>query len=185
VLFSAEYLNRILYTVWRANEPELPVEISAPNESGLAAAYARKYDIAETLALQIVQSALAEGIDPDLAFRLVRVESVFRPTARGPMGALGLTQLMPATARSIDRRLRTEAAILEPQTNLRTGFRYLKSMIERYDGDVRLGLLAYNRGIGSVDRALREGRDPDNGYARKVLGSVTDQYTGGGLVAPH
>jgi soluble lytic murein transglycosylase-like protein len=123
-----------------------------------------------------------EGIDPDLAFRLVRVESFFRVAARGPRGALGLTQLMPATARTIDRNLRTEAQILDPVTNLRTGFRYLRRMIERYDGDVRLGLLAYNRGELAVDRALRQGQDPENGYSSRVLGSAEDRYSGLGLL---
>jgi len=133
-------------------------------------------------ALEIVDSAIAEGIDPELGFRIVRVESVFGPNARGRYGALGLTQLMPATARSIDRSLRTEAQILEPVTNLRTGFRYLRMMIERYEGDVRLGLLAYNRGLGTVDRALRAGRDPENGYSPKVLGGSGSQYTGKGII---
>ncbi len=185
VLFSPEYLNRIYHTVWRAKQPEVVVDIPPPDERGRVAAYARKYGISEILARQIVESALVEGIDPDLGFRLVRVESVFRPTARGPMGALGLTQLMPATARSIDRSLRTDAEILDPKTNLRTGFRYLRSMIERYGGDVRLGLLAYNRGTGSVDRALREGRNPENGYTSKVLGNTADRYTGIGLLLPN
>jgi hypothetical protein len=112
VLFSPEYLNRLLYTVWRASAPEPVVEISPPDETGRAAAYARMYGIDHSLALKIVQHALAEGLDPDLAFRLVRVESVFKPNARGPSGSLGLTQLMPSTARALDRSLRTEAAIL-------------------------------------------------------------------------
>jgi hypothetical protein len=57
-------------------------------------------------------------------------------------------------------------------------------MIERYDGDVRLGLLAYNRGERAVDRDLRNGRDPENGYSTKVLGSVRDRYDGDGLLRP-
>lgn len=158
------------------------VEIAPPSEDGRAAAYAQRYRISKDLALQIVQTALAEGIDPELAFRLIRVESVFRTDARGPSGSLGLTQLMPSTARAIDRSLRTEAQILEPEANLRTGFRYLRKLIERYKGDVRLGVLAYNRGETAVDRALRAGRDPENGYSRKVLGNAANRYTGKGVV---
>ncbi len=159
------------------------MEVSPPDETGRAAAYARQYGIDTGLALKIVENALGEGIDPDLAFRLVRVESVFKPNARGPSGSLGLTQLMPSTARAVDRSLRTEAAILEPDANLRVGFRYLRSMIERYDGDVRLGLLAYNRGSGNVDRALRAGRDPENGYSRLVLEVAGNAvYDGPGVV---
>ncbi|MEX2571490.1 MAG: transglycosylase SLT domain-containing protein [Gemmatimonadota bacterium] len=160
----------------------VPIETEAPPEQGRAAAYARRYGISQGLALQIIDTALREGLDPELGFRLVRVESVFRANARGPAGALGLTQLMPSTARALDRSLRTEAEILDPANNLRTGFRYLRTLIERYGGDVRLGVLAYNRGETAVNRALRAGRDPENGYSSKVLGSAPNQYTGSGLL---
>lgn len=147
------------------------------------ARYAERYRIAPELAERIIASARAEGIDPDLAFRLVRVESRFQPRARGPRGALGLTQLMPSTARAVNPALRTEAAILDPDNNLRVGFRYLRMMIDKFGGDVRLGLLAYNRGEGTVARALRQGRDPSNGYARKVLGrDGSNTYRGEGTV---
>lgn len=145
--------------------------------------YTARYPVSNELATKIVESAAAEGIDPELAFRLVRVESHFRTRARGPGGSLGLTQLMPSTARYLDRSLRSEEEILDPQTNLRLGFRYLRSMIDRY-GDVRLGLLAYNRGPVAVDRALRNGTDPENGYSRRVLGTrPTNRYRGNGLLA--
>lgn len=162
---------------------ELPIDVSRPL-SLPAGSYAQIYGISRDLAQQIIDVALSEGIDPELGFRLVRVESVFRTRARGPQGALGLTQLMPSTARSIDGSLRTREQILEPATNLRVGFRYLRRMIEKYDGSVRLGLLAYNRGEGTVSRALRQGRDPENGYSHRVLGTRTEHpYRGTGLVA--
>ncbi|HEV2148835.1 MAG TPA: lytic transglycosylase domain-containing protein [Longimicrobiaceae bacterium] len=144
--------------------------------------YARQYAISDELARMIHEEARAQGIDPELAFRLVRVESRFHPRARSHAGALGLTQLMPGTARGLDRRMRTAEAIMEPRANLRVGFRYLRGLIDRYDGDVRLALLAYNRGEGAVDRSLRRGRDPENGYSRKVLGTGRNAYRGTGLV---
>jgi soluble lytic murein transglycosylase-like protein len=180
VLFSTEYLGRILEASSQRNADDTPAV--AASEEARIATYSRRYGISSDLARDIIDSALEEGLDPELAFLLVRVASLFRPTARGPSGALGLTQLMPSTARSIDRSLRTEAQILEPGTNLRTGFRYLRRMIERYDGDVRLGLLAYNRGSTAVDRALQAGRDPENGYSSKVLGTGNARYKGRGLV---
>src|SRR5690606_32994149 len=125
VLFSTTYLNRIFAAAQES-------EREAQRRATQAFTYAVRYDIPEELAVQVLESALAEGVDPDLAFRLVRVESVFQPRARSPRGALGLTQLMPSTARSIDSRLRTEEQILEPTTDLRTGFRYLRQLIERY-----------------------------------------------------
>lgn len=161
-------------------EPAIVIE--RPSEEPRAAAYARRYGISSELALDIVEHALAAGIDPELGFRLVRVESVFKVSARGPQGALGLTQLMPATARSLDRQLDTAGEVLDPDANLRTGFRYLRQMIERYD-DVRLGLLAYNRGQTAVDRALRRGIDPENGYSHKVLGTRgSNPYRGPGIL---
>lgn len=156
--------------------------LETPSPAPLGAAYARRYDISDELATEIVEQALAAGIDPDLAFRLVRVESVFHVRARGPQGALGLTQLMPGTARWLDRSLRTERDIFEPENNLRVGFAYLRSLIDRY-GELRLALLAYNRGEGTVDRALRRGVDPENGYTRKVLGTGgSNPYQGPGVV---
>lgn len=183
VLFSPEYLSRVVGAAQRRETLDPAVVVAPPPEEGRAAAYARRYNIPAELAMTIIEAALAEGVDPELGFRLVRVESVFRTNARGPGGSLGLTQLMPSTARAVDRSLRTEAEILEPRTNLQVGFRYLRRMIDRYDGDVRLGLLAYNRGQTAVDRALRAGRDPENGYSPKVLGSGQNRYNGTGMAA--
>ncbi|MBV9774210.1 MAG: transglycosylase SLT domain-containing protein [Gemmatimonadetes bacterium] len=144
--------------------------------------YARRYEISPELAKMIHEEARGEGIDPELAFRLVRAESRFSPSARSRAGAMGLTQLMPGTARLFDRRMRSEEALLDPRSNLRVGFRYLRTLIERYEGDVRLALLAYNRGENAVDRALRRGSDPENGYSRRVLGTRGDDpYRGSGL----
>jgi soluble lytic murein transglycosylase-like protein len=144
--------------------------------------YATRYRISHELASSIHDAARTEGIDPELAFRLVRVESNFNPRARSYAGAMGLTQLMPGTARSIDRRMADRARLLDPEANLRVGFRYLRTLLRHYDGDVRLALLAYNRGENGVDRDLRRGRDPENGYSGKVLGRGADRYRGTGVV---
>lgn len=142
----------------------------------------RRYGVSGELAEAIDGAARREGIDPELGFRLVRVESRFKARARGPAGALGLMQLMPGTARSIDRRVSDED-LFEPAINLRIGFRYLRSLLDMYGGDVRLALLAYNRGEGTVNRYLRSGRDPENGYSRKVLGTAgANPYRGSGRV---
>ncbi|HEX2092377.1 MAG TPA: lytic transglycosylase domain-containing protein, partial [Longimicrobiaceae bacterium] len=121
-----------------------------------------------TLAESIYDIALEENIDPDVAFGLVRTESEFKSHATSRVGALGLTQLMPSTARWL--RPGTQPSDLRnPELNLRIGFRYLRDLIDKYDGDQRLALLAYNRGPGTVDRVLERGGDPDNGYAEAVL----------------
>lgn len=145
------------------------------------ARYALEYGVPLELASDIERAAVAEGIDPELAFRLVRVESEFRESAVSPVGALGLTQLMPATAASLQPGI-SEAQIFDRKTNLRLGFRYLRWLLEVYDGDVTEALHAYNRGPGTVDRLRSRGEDPANGYAERILrGSGTPRYTGNGL----
>ncbi|MGH7482598.1 MAG: lytic transglycosylase domain-containing protein [Longimicrobiales bacterium] len=121
------------------------------------------------LSASIYDIATAEGIDPALAYRLVAVESEFATRAVSHRGAIGLTQVMPATAFELAPSLRRED-LFERDTNLHLGFRYLRQMIDRYDGDLRLALLAYNRGPGTVDSIRSDGGDPANGYARRVLG---------------
>jgi soluble lytic murein transglycosylase-like protein len=112
--------------------------------------------------------ARAEGVDPDLFYHLVRVESSFRPDVVSAAGAVGLAQLLPSTARALDPTVE-RADLFAPDTNLRLGARYLRRLLDRYRGNVRLALLAYNRGPTRVSRILREGGDPANGYARRVL----------------
>lgn len=127
-----------------------------------------RYRIPADLAEDIYDIALSEGIDPGLAYRITRVESGFVQRAVSPVGAVGLTQLMPTTAFEMDPSLRY-SDLFDRKTNLRLGFRYLRVMLDRYDGDLRLALLAYNRGPGTVDGIRRAGGDPANGYARAVM----------------
>lgn len=131
--------------------------------------HSAKYGIPADLAASIEEIALAEGIDVKLAFELVRVESRFHQRAVSPVGALGYTQLMPATARLLQPGI-TRDQIFDRETNLRLGFRFLKSLIVKYDGDTRLALLAYNRGPNRVDDLRRLGIDPNNGYVQLVMG---------------
>ena len=120
------------------------------------------------LAESIYDIALEADIDPDVAFGLVRTESEFNPTAKSHVGAIGLTQLMPATARWLKPGV-TVSDLHQPEVNMRIGFKYLRELIDKYDGNQELALLAYNRGPGTVDRVLKRGGDPDNGYARAVI----------------
>lgn len=138
-----------------------------PADSATARHFAERYRIGKDLAHTIVRAARTEGIEPGIAFGLVRVESVFRPRAVGSGGALGLTQILLGTARSLQPGI-TREQVLEPETNLRLGFRYLRGMLERYDGDVREALYAYKYGPANLARLRKAGRDPGP-YARWVL----------------
>jgi soluble lytic murein transglycosylase-like protein len=137
----------------------------------LAAQYIQRgYPVSPQLARDIHDAAQRYDIDPEIAFGLVRAESSFRNSATSRVGATGLTQLMPRTATWIAPGT-TRSDLRDPQKNLDVGFRYLRYLLDKYDGDVRLALLAYNRGPGTVDRVLRRGGNPDNGYVEMVMGS--------------
>ena len=119
----------------------------------------------------------AEGIDAELGFRLVNVEREFHPPATRRVGAVGLTQLMPSTARYFDHEI-TKDKLYEPSTNLRLGFRYLRSLINDYHGDLHLALLVYNRGPETVASLRSHGVDYRNGYDTQVMKG----YSGKGVV---
>jgi soluble lytic murein transglycosylase-like protein len=139
--------------------------------------YSSRYRISADIAASIYDIALAEGLEPDLAFRLVRVESQFNEKATSPVGAIGLTQLMPATASFFEKGV-TKKQLYDRETNLRIGFRYLRTLINEHDGELKLALLVYNRGPAAVNRARAAGLDPANGYDRMVAGG----YRGSGVV---
>ncbi len=130
--------------------------------------YSGRYEIPATLAAAIYDIALVEGIQPGLAFRLVNVESHFNLHATSQAGALGLTQILPSTARLYDAAL-VPVRLYDRDTNLRLGFRYLRELLDRYDGDLERALLAYNRGPSKVEGLLSAGRNPGNGYPQSVL----------------
>ena len=96
----------------------------------------------------LIESAAKEaGIDPELFDALIQTESAYDPNARSRAGALGLTQLMPDTARSLGIN-----NPLDPTENLKGGAAYLSQMLQKFNGDAKLALAAYNAGPGAVER---------------------------------
>ncbi len=161
------------------------IEVSRSTDANRVAiaTYALRYGIPYDFAATIQAIAHEEGIDPELAFRLVHVESRFRERAVSPVGARGLTQLMPTTAQELQPGI-TDEQMFERDTNLRLGFRYLRGLLDRYDGQVSEALHAYNRGPARVNRIRSAGGDPANGYADKVLGTGSPEaYQGDGIWA--
>lgn len=140
-------------------------------------AYARRYRISSELAQDIYDAAIDEGIDPALAFPLVRLESQFNERATSSVGAIGLTQLMLPTARYYVPDV-TREELYNRHINLRIGFRYLRDLLEQYR-DVGIALLVYNRGPVAVIRDRRAGKNPSNGYDRIVMRG----YRGKGVLA--
>lgn len=110
-------------------------------------------------------AARRHGVPEDLFLRLVQQESAWKPHARSHKGAMGLAQLMPATARKLGVNPR------DPKQNLEGGARYLKMMYREF-GSWRLALAAYNAGPGAVKKynGVPPYRETKN-YVRKILGS--------------
>jgi soluble lytic murein transglycosylase-like protein len=149
--------------------PVAKVDESETKAKSLAQKYKSKgYPVTEQLAMTIMDAAMEYGIEPEMAFGLVRAESGFRNSATSHVGAIGLTQLMPRTARWLEPGVTTRE-LRNSETNLRIGMRYLRDLLDKYEGNERLALLAYNRGPGTVDRVLRRGGNPNNGYFEKVM----------------
>jgi soluble lytic murein transglycosylase-like protein len=95
----------------------------------------------------LVQEAAAQsGLDPCLILSLMRAESAFNRAAVSPKGASGLMQLMPATATRFGVK-----NIFDPRENVLGGTRYLRWLLDRFSGDVRLALAGYNAGEGAVE----------------------------------
>ncbi len=87
------------------------------------------------------------SVDPHLVWAVIKVESDFNPRAISHKGARGLMQLISATARQ--HRVKD---IHDPNENIRAGVRHLRLALDRFDGNVRLGLAAYNAGIKAVGK---------------------------------
>jgi transglycosylase-like protein with SLT domain len=151
-----------------AKEGELEVARLQLERANAIIQYSAHYRIPADLATAIYDVALSEGIDPGLAFRLIKVESRFTLRAKSKVGALGLTQVLPSTARLYEPGLTAEQ-LYDRDTNLRIGFRYLRDLLDRYPSNMSLALLAYNRGPGRVEELLGAGRDPQNGYASTIM----------------
>jgi len=104
----------------------------------------------------VFETAKLRGIAPSLIYGIARRESAFRPNARSSVGALGLMQIMPATARRESKRLGrqrpSQKEILETENNIFLGSSYLTRMLERFGGNQALATAAYNAGPNRVDR---------------------------------
>ncbi len=114
---------------------------------------------------EVLESARRAGIDPALLMALIRVESSFNPYAISPAGAIGLTQVMPHTAKWISEKLGVSGKLDDPSDNIRIGTSYLKYLIDKYNS-LDKALKAYNVGPGAYESGVNE--SAAERYLRKV-----------------
>jgi soluble lytic murein transglycosylase-like protein len=116
----------------------------------------------------IDREATKNKVDSKLVQAVVEAESAYSPCAVSPVGAMGLMQLMPATAESLQ-----VTDPYDPGQNITAGTLYLKQMLERYGGDIGKALAAYNAGPAKVDAAGGIPAIPETQeYVRKIMGKI-------------
>jgi soluble lytic murein transglycosylase len=129
---------RYLYTVVESKEVQF-------NRSLLEVLYPRPY------LNELIVTLKKEKVDPIVVLSLIRQESVFNPQARSPVGARGLMQLMPATAKRMQKSVK-ETQLVNPKLNIELGTKYFNGLMKRYDGNLVYVLSAYNAGESRVER---------------------------------
>ena len=142
------------------------------SEASVLPSYSRNKNAFDQL---IRQAAQHHGVSEGLVKAIMHTESGFNIHARSPVGAQGLMQLMPATA----RRFNVSNAY-DPQQNIFGGVKYLSWLLKRFNGDTRLAIAAYNAGEGNVDKygdvpPFRETRD----YVKRVTSRYQNLYASG------
>jgi len=144
---------------------QIGVNFPRPSVDSPPLQFGTKYDAL------IIDSAESAGIPPDVLYRLLNQESRFRPdiitgATRSPVGALGIAQFMPDTAREW---LGSEAAALDPAKAIPGAAKYLAWLIRQFNGNIKAAVAAYNWGIGNVKK---KGLDNAPAETRKYVSAI-------------
>jgi len=150
----------------RDEQPRLAAEVPASVNP--------KVLTSEQLDAIIEEAAAKHGVDSNLVRAVIKVESNFNPRAVSRKGAMGLMQLMPATARSLK-----VSNPFDARQNVEGGVRHLRKLLEDFDGDVTKSLAAYNAGAGAVDR---HNGVPPYAETRAYVRKINQLYSSGDAV---
>jgi hypothetical protein len=121
----------------------------------------------------VQQAAMRHDVDPNLVRAIIKVESNFNPHAVSRKGAIGLMQLMPRTAQSLN-----VTNPYDPAQNVDAGVRHFKQLLDSYHGNVELSLAAYNAGSGAVHRSRGVPKYPETrNYVKKITGLYASNST--------
>ena len=186
-LLAALALGGVRYQQHRGMDPmtdameDVSGDLRTPDEL-LNDETAANQDLDEREALEpIIQEAAAlHGVDPDLVKAVIQTESRFDPRAQSGVGAQGLMQLMPRTAKAVGIEDPFDA-----RQNIFGGVKYLSQMMQRYDGNTALALAAYNAGPGNVRR--HRGVPPfgeTRGYVTKIAKLLADSDSDAAFSVP-
>lgn len=124
-------------------------------------------------------------IDPYMVYAIIKAESNFNPDAKSASDAVGLMQIMEATAIETANKMELDVAeedLFDPELNIKIGLKYFADLLSKYDNNYYLAIIAYNAGIGNVDKWIEEGTikydasdienvpfKETNNYVRKIL----------------
>ena len=120
-------------------------------------------------------------IDPLLTFAIIKAESNFKRNIKSSSGAIGLMQLMEATAvemaNEIGEEIPVTEALYNPEINIKIGIKYYANLLKHYDGNMYLALAAYNAGMGNVDKWIEEGiLEKDGSNIENIPYKETNNY---------
>lgn len=161
------------------SEGKLPRPVAVPSAAPRLIAFFEVSPSYKVVKHHLREAAAQHDIDYELLQALIATESGFDVDAVSPKGAIGLMQIMPATAQRYglkgDAKVTLEKKLVDPRTNIRTGTRYLRDLIKMFPGQLELALAAYNAGEGAVARAGN--KVPNYRETQNYVKTVMQLYT--------
>lgn len=125
----------------------------------------------------VLKESSKNGLPPELVYGIMRTESTFSPTVVSPAGAIGLMQLMPATAAQMTGGTHGSATLKQPEHNIKLGTRHMRDLITMYKGEQVFAIAAYNAGSHNVDRWRKAiGQVPGEEFIERIPFAETREY---------